>query len=125
MILTRRGFLAGIGAVLAAPAIVRAESLMPVRAPRLVLWPQFEAERDSIWGVERRDFSAADAHRVFAWAGTDEPRLSKLYDLSGGDNHMVGSGVLRRGGGLSDGQFWPGKSGYWSVGDRLSLPQPT
>jgi hypothetical protein len=32
MILARRGFLFGLGALLAAPAIVRAESLMPVRA---------------------------------------------------------------------------------------------
>ncbi len=30
--ITRRGFLFGLGALLAAPAIVRAESLMPVRA---------------------------------------------------------------------------------------------
>lgn len=29
---TRRGFLIGVGAALAAPAIVRAESIMPVRA---------------------------------------------------------------------------------------------
>jgi hypothetical protein len=29
---TRRGFLAGLGALFAAPAIVRIESLMPVRA---------------------------------------------------------------------------------------------
>ncbi len=32
MILARRGFLFGLGALLAAPAIVRASSLMPVRA---------------------------------------------------------------------------------------------
>jgi hypothetical protein len=32
MILARRGFLFGLGAMLAAPAIVRASSLMPVRA---------------------------------------------------------------------------------------------
>jgi hypothetical protein len=32
VILARRSFLFGLGALLAAPAIVRAESLMPVRA---------------------------------------------------------------------------------------------
>jgi hypothetical protein len=31
---SRRGFLIGLGAVIAAPAIVRATSLMPVKAPR-------------------------------------------------------------------------------------------
>lgn len=34
MIIGRRGFIAGIGALIAAPAIVRASSLMPVRAPK-------------------------------------------------------------------------------------------
>lgn len=37
--MNRRGFLLGLGAALAAPAIVRAGSLMPVRA----LSPKFEA----------------------------------------------------------------------------------
>lgn len=32
LIMPRRGFLAGLGAILAAPAIVRASSLMPVKA---------------------------------------------------------------------------------------------
>ena len=32
MIIGRRGFLAGLGALIAAPAIVRFESIMPVRA---------------------------------------------------------------------------------------------
>ena len=34
--LNRRGLLIGIGALIAAPAIVRVESIMPVRAPRLL-----------------------------------------------------------------------------------------
>jgi hypothetical protein len=33
----RRGFLVGLGSLLAAPAIVRAASLMPVKAPKPVL----------------------------------------------------------------------------------------
>lgn len=36
MILTRRSFLVSLAATLAAPAIVRASSLMPVRAPKLL-----------------------------------------------------------------------------------------
>jgi hypothetical protein len=34
---SRRGFLVGLGAVIAAPAIVRASSLMPVKAPRKLI----------------------------------------------------------------------------------------
>lgn len=37
--LSRRGFLGGLAAALAAPAIVAAPSLMPIRAPALVLAP--------------------------------------------------------------------------------------
>lgn len=37
MIASRRGFLTGLGAVLCAPAIVRAESLMAIRAPTLAM----------------------------------------------------------------------------------------
>jgi hypothetical protein len=36
VVLGRRGFLLGLGAAIAAPAIVRAASLMPVRVPRLL-----------------------------------------------------------------------------------------
>ena len=39
MELKRRGFLLGLGALIAAPAIVRIENIMPVRAPKLVLAP--------------------------------------------------------------------------------------
>jgi len=34
----RRGFLASLGLLLAAPAVVRAESLMKLVTPRLILW---------------------------------------------------------------------------------------
>lgn len=36
MILSRRGFLSGLGAALAAPAIVKVASLMPIKAPPLI-----------------------------------------------------------------------------------------
>lgn len=35
--LSRRGFFRGLGAVLAAPAIVKVASLMPVKAPELIV----------------------------------------------------------------------------------------
>jgi hypothetical protein len=34
LILSRRGFLAGLGSLLAAPAVVRAEALMPIKVWR-------------------------------------------------------------------------------------------
>src|SRR4051812_3637220 len=37
--LNRRGFLTGMGSLLAAPAIVRAASLMPIRAIEVPGWP--------------------------------------------------------------------------------------
>ncbi len=36
MLLNRRGLLVGLGCLIAAPAVVRAASLMPVRRPRLI-----------------------------------------------------------------------------------------
>jgi hypothetical protein len=39
MLIGRRSFLAGLGSLIAAPAVVRAASLMPVRAPKLLLGP--------------------------------------------------------------------------------------
>ena len=39
MILSRRKFLRGLGAALAAPVIVRAASLMPIKAPPIQLAP--------------------------------------------------------------------------------------
>lgn len=41
--IARRSFLTGLSALIAAPAIVRAESLMKVRAPRIVV-PRWEAD---------------------------------------------------------------------------------
>jgi hypothetical protein len=37
MLIARRGFLVGLGALIAAPAVVRASSLMQIRAPQLIL----------------------------------------------------------------------------------------
>lgn len=42
MELTRRSFFAGIAAALAAPVIVRATSIMPIKMPTLILPPDFD-----------------------------------------------------------------------------------
>lgn len=46
--LARRGFLLGIAASLAAPAIVRAGSLMPIRATKLLTWDDYEQLRPMV-----------------------------------------------------------------------------
>lgn len=38
MIVSRRSLITGITSIIAAPAIVRAESLMPIRAPKLITY---------------------------------------------------------------------------------------
>lgn len=38
MLIQRRGLIAGLAAVLAAPAIVRAENLMPIKGERYFFW---------------------------------------------------------------------------------------
>ena len=46
MTTTRRGFIAGLAALIAAPAIVRASSLMPIRTPKLIIpTPKFYSNR--------------------------------------------------------------------------------
>lgn len=54
MILTRRKLIGGLGLLVAAPAIVRAESLMKVRAyPETIEVPFVTSQRDaSIWLVQ-------------------------------------------------------------------------
>jgi len=47
VIVGRRGFLKGLAALVAAPAIVRAASIMPVRTPKLVV-PAADFSTDSI-----------------------------------------------------------------------------
>jgi|SRR5580658_2603149 hypothetical protein len=46
--LRRRGFLAGLGALLAAPAIVRAESIMRVATPKLITPDDAEFTTDNL-----------------------------------------------------------------------------
>lgn len=78
MIIQRRSFLVGILSALAAPAIVRAESIMPVRA--LILPPDDPLVRGVRWqswpfGAERPEFHCLGS--VGNWANK-----SKLKPLS-------------------------------------------
>jgi hypothetical protein len=48
LIMSRRGFLAGLGSLLAAPAVVRAESLMPIVPWRPTFWRLYGAGRTAL-----------------------------------------------------------------------------
>lgn len=63
LVLARRGLLAGLGSLLASPAIVRGESLMRVTSPRLVLPVYIIPSRVQVVraGVPALLISAADA----------------------------------------------------------------
>ena len=52
---SRRGFLAGFGALLAAPAIVRVTSIMPIKVPPIILarHPLYDSEE---WHAVRQNF---------------------------------------------------------------------
>lgn len=71
MLPTRRGFLTGLVAALSAPAIVRVENIMPVRAlfvsPALVLPPKVFRTADLAWlnvPEEFRPLMPESAHRL-------------------------------------------------------------
>jgi hypothetical protein len=53
--MNRRGFLLGMGALLAAPSIVRAGSLMPVKAPPLTQWRTLLASTNPMAVIEYFD----------------------------------------------------------------------
>jgi hypothetical protein len=52
--INRRGLLIGLGSLIAAPAVVRAASLMPVRRPALLTWTQISLE-DYAKGLQREE----------------------------------------------------------------------
>lgn len=71
MILSRRGFLSGLGAALAAPAIVKVASLMPIKAPPLVLvngYADFDTAAAHVRATERFSASLGD-FRSTLWPG--------------------------------------------------------
>ncbi len=69
MILSRRGLIAGVGALLASPAIVRASSIMPVKAfKRYEYVPQFKLPPGyDIYRLERAfdEFNEIVAYNIF------------------------------------------------------------
>jgi len=65
MIASRRRFLMGAGALLAAPAIVRVASIMPVSVPKTVgLRPWLSATYDSVWADEASNVTLEDIIRA-------------------------------------------------------------
>ena len=81
MILTRRSLLGGMAALFAAPAIVRAASLMPVQKPALILpekprliVPQFAAG-DEIWFDETGTIPAMKRKGVIQYIAADDQPL--------------------------------------------------
>lgn len=77
---TRRGFLLGIGAVLAAPAIVRASSLMPIKsylyeadAPFVII----DYELVEMYGV-------SDDSVIISYSRAVERKIAKAFDISVG-----------------------------------------
>jgi hypothetical protein len=62
--MSRRGFLAGLGSLLAAPAVVRAESLMPIKVWRPpLIW------RDGLIACNGVELAVADFPDLFAIVG--------------------------------------------------------
>lgn len=72
IITSRRGLLVGLGAILAAPAIVRASSIMPVKAfKRSPQWYQLaivQSGEDLIFFVDGREISRMSKD-IFALTG--------------------------------------------------------
>lgn len=74
MILSRRGFLSGLGSALAAPAIVKVASLMPIKAPPLVLvggYDDFDTALAKVRATERFAFSQS-SFKAAVWPGIDK-----------------------------------------------------
>lgn len=97
MMLNRRGFMLGLGASLAAPAVVRAASIMPVSARALDLIPVI-GEPETALGLHLRDrlYTHWDDH--FAYRGakigsTLRVRLPRDFILAPSPSPMVGRPV--------------------------------
>lgn len=92
MILQRRKLLIGLASSLAAPAIVRIQNIMPVRAlapPQPVRWgPRFRLQR---WDGAERDFGPGDNTEIALW---NIAPLEQLFPYADG-NLTVGTAVKR------------------------------
>lgn len=87
--LPRRGFLLGVGALLAAPALVRASSLMDIKGERMVMYRNylmpsiFSSDTTERWRfdvfanvwlpIEKAPFGSDLAHHWFRKAGYELP----------------------------------------------------
>ena len=72
MELTRRGLITGVGALIVAPAIVRASSIMPVRShadgPAVEqVWIQYQVEFDPETGITKMRAKEADNAPYTNW----------------------------------------------------------
>jgi hypothetical protein len=97
-LLDRRGFLAGLGALIAAPAIVRAGIIMPVK-PSLILPPKLEigtfpiegraifgkiASFSEEWNLPEDIFSGDAAESWLRLKRRNEARFSEIQNQYGG-----------------------------------------
>lgn len=77
--LHRRGFLSGVFSAFAAPAIVRFESLMPVRAIDLI--EPFPANVIFTGGLDTEYVRRAFMPRVFVQLYRENPALAAMLDM--------------------------------------------
>src|SRR5690349_137089 len=88
MLVTRRGFLGGLGLLLAAPAIVKAASLMPVRQLPLE-WEPYPlldfAQHGQPWklGISGFDQYGAPVEEVISYSGSRWDGLQSFRKITG------------------------------------------
>ena len=78
--LRRRGFLAGFAALLAAPAIVRAESLMKVVAPKLITPDDADFTTDDLEVRAYESFAISWHDWRGTWAADGGPQTLRSLD---------------------------------------------
>lgn len=90
LISSRRGFLVGLGALLAAPALIRAENLMPVRSVEHLLYPwQVTLEQDSkmagtlVARLTRANYELSPPERGIKLPRGEALRIFSPQDLDG------------------------------------------
>jgi hypothetical protein len=90
LILPRRRFLTGLVSLLAAPAVVRADSLMPIKVWR--------PPRDSLWGVP--SFAVLSSEDPSEWSESDwriakaEAALPPFHRTMAGELYLALRGLI-------------------------------
>lgn len=87
MILARRSFLAGLGSLLAAPAIVHAGNIMPVRSIERLILPAYDWDSFDAFNVNM-DATYQWVDQTFAgeyagWSPVPASRYSDRFSISG------------------------------------------